>query len=67
MLQAHYTVTIPRDAPDPAGATRFVGFLLGADGRALLQQHGLDLVPPRITGDAAAVPASLRPVLTSAR
>lgn len=67
VLQAHYTVTIPRDAPNPAGAARFVGFLFGADGRALMRQHGLDLVSPRIAGDAAAVPASLRPVLTSAR
>ncbi len=67
VLRAHYTVTISRDAPDPAGAARFVAFLFGADGRALLQKHGLELVPPRITGDAAAVPASLRPVLTSAR
>lgn len=67
VLSAHYTVTIPHGAPDPAAAARFVAFLFGAEGRAAMQKYGLELVPPHITGDAAAVPASLHPVLTSAR
>ncbi len=66
-LQAVYTITVLRGAPDAAGGARFVGFLLGAEGRAMLHAHGLDLVAPHVTGDAASVPAALRPVLTSAK
>ncbi|MGH7210741.1 MAG: extracellular solute-binding protein, partial [Acetobacteraceae bacterium] len=50
VLSAHFSITIPRGAPDPAGAARFVAFLFGADGRALLRAHGLELVPPRPRG-----------------
>ncbi len=64
---AHYTATVLRDAPNPAGAARFVAFLLGPDGRAVMRQHGLDVVGPTITGDAAAVPQPVRAALASAR
>ncbi|MBB2201083.1 extracellular solute-binding protein [Gluconacetobacter tumulisoli] len=60
---ARYTITILRDAPNPTGAGRFVAFLLGPEGRAILRRHGLDTVGPTLTGDAAAVPDLLRPVL----
>ncbi|HEX4261111.1 MAG TPA: extracellular solute-binding protein [Acetobacteraceae bacterium] len=66
-LQAVYTITVLQGAPDAAAGARFVGFLLGAEGRAMLHAHGLDLVTPQITGDTASVPAALRPVLTSAK
>jgi molybdate/tungstate transport system substrate-binding protein len=57
--KAHYTITILRDAPNPAGAERFVGFLLGSKGRDLLKNHGLDLLKPKLSGDAKAVPAAI--------
>jgi molybdate/tungstate transport system substrate-binding protein len=59
-LSAHYTATMLRDAPNPAGAAQFINFLLGADGRKLMQQHGLDLVTPSINGDAGSVPDPVR-------
>ena len=59
-LSAHYTVTVLRDAPNPAGSEQFIDFLLGAEGRALMQQHGLDLVSPSVGGDAAKVPSAIR-------
>ncbi len=64
---AHYTATVLRDAPNPAGAARFVAFLLGPDGRAVMRQHGLDVIGPTITGDAAAVPPPVRAALASGR
>jgi molybdate/tungstate transport system substrate-binding protein len=60
---AHYTATILRGAPNPAGAARFVGFLLGTEGQMLMRQHGLDVVPPSIGGDAGNVPPAIRSML----
>ncbi len=56
---ASYTVTIPRDAADPAGAARYVNFLLGDQGRAIMHRHGLDTVTPALTGDKASMPAAI--------
>ncbi len=58
-----YTVTIPSTAKNTAGAEAFVRFMLSADGRKLLDSHGLPPVAPAVKGDPAAVPASLRPVV----
>jgi molybdate/tungstate transport system substrate-binding protein len=58
--KARYTVTTLRDAPNPAGAERFVSFLLDSQGRGLLEQAGLQLLKPTINGDANAVPAAIR-------
>jgi molybdate/tungstate transport system substrate-binding protein len=58
--KARYTVTTLRDAPNPAGAERFVSFLLDSQGRGLLEQAGLQLLKPTISGDANAVPAAIR-------
>ncbi|WP_428483994.1 extracellular solute-binding protein [Rhodopila sp.] len=65
-LSAHYTATVPRDAANPAGAERFVSFLLSAGGQALMRQHGLDVVKPSVAGDASKVPASLHQALSAA-
>jgi molybdate/tungstate transport system substrate-binding protein len=59
-LSAHYTATILRDAPNPAGAARFIAFLIGPQGRAIMRQHGLDVVAPSVTGDATPIPPELR-------
>jgi molybdate/tungstate transport system substrate-binding protein len=64
-LGAQYTVTVVRDGENPAGAERFVAFLLGPEGRKIMRDHGLDVVAPTATGDAKAIPPSLRPVLTA--
>ena len=65
--KAHYTVTILRDAPNPAGAERFVSFLLDSQGRDLLKQHGLELLKPNLSGDANAVPAAVRSLVYPAQ
>jgi molybdate/tungstate transport system substrate-binding protein len=64
--KAHYTITILRDAPNPTGAEGFVSFLLGANGRALLKEHGLELLKPSLSGDEKAAPAALRSLVEAA-
>jgi molybdate/tungstate transport system substrate-binding protein len=65
--KARYTVTILRDAPNPAGAERFVSFLLGSQGRDLLTQHGLELLKPELSGDGEAVPAAIKSLVAAAQ
>jgi molybdate/tungstate transport system substrate-binding protein len=64
--QADYTVTILADAKHPEAALRFVEYLLGPSGRALLQQHGLTLVAPSVHGVTTAVPAALQALVDTA-
>jgi molybdate/tungstate transport system substrate-binding protein len=65
-LSAHYTATILRDAPDPQGAEQFLAFLLGPEGKDIMRRHGLDVVAPKVTGDAARVPVALQKVIAAA-
>lgn len=64
-LSAHYTVTALNNAANPAGAERFIAFLLGSKARALMTAHGLDITPPKIGGDAAQAPAYIRAVVST--
>jgi molybdate/tungstate transport system substrate-binding protein len=61
--KAEYTVTILRDAPDPAAAGRFVVFLLGPKGREVLLAHGLALRTPELAGAANDAPANVRAIV----
>ena len=65
--KARYTITILRDAPNPAGAERFISFLLGSPGRDLLTQHGLELLKPDLSGDREAVPAAINSLVEAAQ
>lgn len=58
-LSAHYTVTILNRAPNAAGALRFVTFLLSPQGTTLLRQHGLDLIAPKLAGNARRAPTDI--------
>ena len=51
------------NARNPGGAERFVAFLLGSKGSALLKEHGLSLIPPQLTGADASVPQAIRSLL----
>lgn len=66
-ISANYTLTILNDAPNAAGAARFVNFLLSAEGRKLLAEHGVDVVQPVVTGNAQAIPAPVQAVVDAAR
>lgn len=65
--KAVYTVTVLRGAPNPTGAEEFVKFLLGQQGRSMMQQHGLTLRQPTLGGDAAAAPQVIRAMLPTAK
>jgi len=65
--KALYTVAILRNAPNPAGAERFVAFLLGGDGRELLKKHGLTLQRLAVAGDANAVPREIKAIVDKAK
>jgi molybdate/tungstate transport system substrate-binding protein len=65
--KAGYTLTILGDAPDPAGAAKFVAFLLSAKGRALLEQHGVTVIKPKVSGNLQAVPPALQSVIDAAQ
>ena len=62
-LKAVYTVSILRDAANPSGADRFVAFLLGPDGRNLLNEHGLTLQKLTVSGDASALPQDIKAIV----
>jgi molybdate/tungstate transport system substrate-binding protein len=55
-----YAVTIPRTAQDPAQAERFIAFLLGPRGRAILAADDQPSVTPALVDHYGALPASLR-------
>lgn len=54
-----YALTIPANAPNPKAALAFAAWLLGPEGRALLEDAGLPPVA-RALGDPATVPPVLR-------
>ncbi len=48
-----YALAIPKEAANPAGARAFVEWLLGPDGRAILQRNGFNVLErPVVTGAA---------------
>jgi molybdate/tungstate transport system substrate-binding protein len=65
--KATYTITIPVNAENAPGAERFAAFLLGPQGRALLEKNGLEVTPLALTGDAAAAPAPIQAVITAGK
>ena len=58
-LSAHYTVTMVKDAADPAGAAKFIDYLLSPAGLAVMHEHGLDTIKPTISGDASKLPGAI--------
>lgn len=63
-LSAHYTATVLNRAPNPTGGADFLGFLLGPNGRAIMEAHGLGVVHPKLTGDRSKVPAEIAALLS---
>ena len=54
-----YGIGVPREAPHADAGARFLAFLLGPEGRALLGAHAVDVLPqPEFIGDS--VPSALR-------
>ncbi|MFP6561232.1 extracellular solute-binding protein [Paraburkholderia sp. B3] len=66
-IKANYTLTILNNAPNSAGAARFVNFLLSAEGRKLLAEHGVDVTKPAVHGNSSAIPPSVQAVIDAAQ
>jgi molybdate/tungstate transport system substrate-binding protein len=60
---ADYTVTLLNNAENQAGGEALVAFLLSPKRKAVEKQYGLVPIKPRFSGNAAAVPASLRAIV----
>ncbi|TDY21646.1 molybdate/tungstate transport system substrate-binding protein [Paraburkholderia sp. BL6665CI2N2] len=65
--KASYTLTILSGAPNREGASSFVDFLLSTQGRALLKQHGVDVIKPTVSGNVQAMPPSVQAVIDAAQ
>ena len=55
-----YAFTIPANAPDPGLAAEFATFLLGPQGRRILQQEHQPVLTPPTLDNAAAAPEGVR-------
>ena len=55
-----YSVTIPESARNREGAAALIGFLLSGEGRKIIENHSLRIIPPIVSGDRDATPAKLQ-------
>ncbi|HXY45712.1 MAG TPA: extracellular solute-binding protein [Acidimicrobiales bacterium] len=55
-----YAMTIPTNAPDPALARKFVAFVIGPTGEAIMRANGFVSVTPALASSESVLPASLR-------
>lgn len=59
-----YAMTVPADAPDAALARKFIRFVIGPDGQAIMRENGFEVFSPALAQPRAKVPASIRPLTT---
>jgi molybdate/tungstate transport system substrate-binding protein len=56
-----YGLTIPHDAPHRDWAIKFMAFVLGPQGRAIMEKNGQQAIyPAKVTGDASQLPEALK-------
>ena len=55
-----YAMTIPTNATNPALARKFVAFVIGPKGEAIMRANGFVSVAPALASSESAIPASLR-------
>jgi len=60
-----YALTIPTNAEHPALAVRFVAFLLGPEGRAVMQKNGFGTLPKAYASGVDQMPEDLRDMVVS--
>lgn len=59
-----YGLTIPKNAPHPDWAVKFLAFVLGPQGRAIMEKNGQHAIyPAEVSGDAAQLPPALKPMV----
>jgi molybdate/tungstate transport system substrate-binding protein len=57
-----YALTIPTNAPDPALARSFIGFVLSSKGQAIMSSNGFVTISPALASSKSALPSPLRPL-----
>ena len=55
-----YAVTVPLNAPHPEQASRWIDFLLSAQGQGIMQNNGFEVIKPPITSGFEELPAELK-------
>ncbi len=56
-----YGITIPKNAPNPSMAIKFVAFAVGAEGQEIMRRNGQPPIsPPRTTGSVERLPDELK-------
>jgi molybdate/tungstate transport system substrate-binding protein len=59
-----YGLTIPASAPDAALGEKFISFVLGPQGQAIMRSNGFSVISPALANPQGKVPASLQPLTT---
>ena len=61
-----YGVTIPKTAPNPAGAERVIAFLLGEEGKRILKRSGFRPLDPPVGLNSGRLPPTLKGMVKAA-
>ena len=59
-----YGLTIPTSAPSAALGEKFIGFVIGPQGQAIMHGNGFVVISPALANAQAKVPASIKPLST---
>ena len=59
-----YGLTIPASAPDAALGEKFISFVLGPQGQAIMRSQGFVVISPALANPQGKVPASIQPLTT---
>ena len=59
-----YGLTIPISAPNAALGQKFISFVIGQKGQAIMRSNGFVVISPALANPQAKVPASIKPLTT---
>jgi molybdate/tungstate transport system substrate-binding protein len=59
-----YGLTIPASAPNAALGGKFISFVLGPQGQAIMRGNGFTVISPALANPQGKVPASVKPLTT---
>jgi molybdate/tungstate transport system substrate-binding protein len=57
-----YAMTVPTGAADAALARKFIRFVIGPTGQAIMRKNGFEVFSPALAQPSAKVPASIKPL-----
>ena len=59
-----YGLTIPTSAPDAALGQKFISFVFGPQGQAIMRSNGFVIISPALANPQDKVPAAIKPLTT---